>query len=199
MEQLLQRISKPHVLRDMVYPQKDKINDSKSTEYLMNRIAMRRRLSSIQDQLIETIKYMRCDVKFIEHLATCRFCQLERQLDVERYLGNRSTWYLSLENSEYIEKMFRKCPKEKNYYIPSYWEQLKYYEKYGTLEGMANETLKFILDRAQWAYKIIGEHIHIARKMLRMVKSWEFTDEQMLKFQKLEEKLWRTGIVLNAA
>lgn len=156
---------------------------------LVDRVKTRRWLQQTEEQLVSTLNQLRCEVKFIEYLPHKRIWQMELQLDVERYLGNHSTWYLCLENSDYLEKHHRNCPKQKNYHISSYWEQLAHYEKYGNTDVPGENTVQFILDRAKWAYKIIGEQIHAARLMLKLVRTWNFSDEYIVKFSRLEEKL----------
>jgi len=138
---------------------------------------------------METITYLRRQVKFIEHLPRCWICQMELKLDIERYLGNHSTWYLSLENNEYLEEQYPDCPKERNYHIGSYWEQLKHYEKYGNTDVPGENTVEFILDRAKWAYKIMGKQIHLARQLLRLVRTWDFSDRIIMEFDSLYEEL----------
>jgi hypothetical protein len=138
---------------------------------------------------MEAIIYLKDEVKFIEHLPRCWHCQMELKLDVERYLGNHSFWYLCLQNSEYLEKLYPDCPKESNYHIASYWEQVKHYDKYGNIDVPGENTIEFILDRAKWAKKVMGKQIHLARQMLRLVRAWDFSDEIALKFNSLYEEL----------
>jgi hypothetical protein len=202
METLLERIQRPHTLRDLVYPPVEQDNKAiKSSENenlmsLLNRITMRRWLDIAQDQLMESITYLRYDVKFIGHLLHCRMCQILLELDVERYLGTRSTWYLNLENSPYLERQCRGCPKERNYHIGSYWEQLQHYRKYGNTNVPCENTIEFILDRAKWAYKIMARQIRMARRLLRLVRAWNFSEAQTQEFQKLYNRLGMYKIAL---
>jgi len=156
---------------------------------LLYRLEMRKWLYFVEGQLIEAISYLRGEVKFIEHLPRCRICRVLLKLDVERYLGNHSTWYLCLENNEYLEEQYPDCPKERDYHIGSYWEQLKHYEKYGNVNVPGENTEEFILDRAKWAYTIMGKQIHTARQMLRLIKTWNFSEQNTMEFNTLYEEL----------
>jgi len=138
---------------------------------------------------MEAVVYLRREVKFIGHLPHCWICKALLQLDVERYYGNHSTWYICLENNEYLEEEYSDCPKERNYHIGSYWEQLKHYEKYGNTDVPGENTVEFILDRAKWAYKIMGKQIKLARQLLRLVRAWDFSDRIVLEFNRLYEEL----------
>jgi len=150
---------------------------------------MREWLYFVEGQLIEAIVYLRGEVKFIEHLPRCSICQVELQLDVERYNGNRSFWYLCLENSEYLEEQYSDCPREEDYIIDNYWAQVERYRKTGTTECPEVNTMKFILDRAKWAYKIMGKQIHLARQLLRLVRTWDFSDRIIMEFNTVYEEL----------
>jgi len=118
------------------------------------------------------------------------------KLDVERYLGNHSFWYLCLENSEYLEARYPSCPKERNYHISSYWEQLRHYEQYGNTNVPGENTVEFILDRAKWAYKITGKQIRLLRRLLRLARNWNFNEEQTMEFQRLYDRLGMYDIAL---
>lgn len=163
---------------------------------LLNRVAMRRWLDIVQDQLMESITYLRNEVKFIGHLPHCKMCQILLELDVERYLGTRSTWYLNLENSPSLERRYRGCPKERNYHIGSYWEQLQHFRKYGNTSVPGENTIEFILDRAKWAYKIMARQIRMARHLLRLVRTWNFSEAQTQEFQRLYNRLGMYKIAL---
>jgi hypothetical protein len=43
-------------------------------------------------------------VKWIEHMRHCWMCQIEVELDVERYLGKHIAWFVNLESGEYMER-----------------------------------------------------------------------------------------------
>jgi len=150
---------------------------------------MRDWLYFIEGQLMDTITYLRGEVKYIEHLPRCWVCMMQLKLDIERYLGKHSTWYLSLENNEYLEEQYPDVPKERNYHIGSYWEQVKHYRKYGDTKVPGENTEKYILDRAKWAYKIMGKQIHLARKMLKIIRAWDFSDRIIMEFNTLYEEL----------
>lgn len=115
-------------------------------------------------------------------------CQMEVELDVERYLGKHIAWFVDLESGEYWEKWDPTCPRERNYKIDNYWWQVQRYRETGTTEWPKSETVKFILDRAKWAYKIEGKEIHLAREKLKLVRNWDFSEQCQRKFERLENK-----------
>jgi hypothetical protein len=183
MNKLLQAIQVRRAPVVVPYPPKCKVNP------LLKRLELQKGLSMMENDMLIQIKYLRGEVKFIIHLQRCWICQTEAKLDVERYGGSRHPWFLHLEFSDYLEKRYPSCPKERAYRIGSYFEQLKYYEKHGTAEAPGENTLQFILDRAKWAYKKIGRQIRICRQILHMVKAWDFTEGQMPKLEKLYNQL----------
>jgi uncharacterized protein (UPF0305 family) len=162
---------------------------SKKLLMLLNRLNTREWLLIVEGQLMESIVYLRREAKFIEHLPRCRYCQLNLELDVERYNGNHSTWYLSLENNEYLEEKYPDCPKEENYTIDNYWAQVERYRKTGTAESPEVNTISFILDRAKWAYEVMGKQIKLARRLLRLVRNWSFSEKAEVEFNRLYEEL----------
>jgi len=157
---------------------------------LVDRMNMRDWLYFKEVQLFKVIKELRLDIKFIEHLPHCWVCRAELQLDVERYLGNRSMWYLCLENNEYLEEQYPDCPKAENYRIDNYWAQVERYRR-GIKKNDTN-TIEFIMDRAKWAYKIIGNQIRLCRQLLRMARNWDFNSNSIEEFVRIEDEL---GIV----
>ena len=187
LEMLLKRIQKPEE------PKPKKLSKppepSKQLFMLLNRVETREWLLTVEGQLMETIAYVRGEVKFIRHLPRCRWCQLLLELDVERYNGVHSTWYLSLENNVYLEEQYPDCPKEEDYTIDNYWAQVERYRKTGTTESPDVNTLKYILDRVKWAYGIAGKRIHLARALLRLVRSWDFSERCLTEYIRVYEKL----------
>jgi len=189
---LIERIRQPHFLRDRIHPPtKPKVppKTSKALLMLLNRLAMREWLYFVEGQLMKTVTYLRDEVKFIGHLPRCWMCQMELRLDVERYNGTHTFWYLCLENNEYLEEQYPDCPREENYVIDNYWAQVERYRRTGTTECAEVNTMKFILDRAKWAYKIMGRQIHLARQLLRLVRTWDFSDRIIMEFDSLYEEL----------
>jgi len=188
---LIERIRQPHFLRDRIHPPpKPKVQKtSKALMMLLHRLETRDWLAFVEVQLMEAVTYLRNEVKFIEHLPRCWICQVELKLDVERYNGTRSLWYLCLENSEYLEAEYPDCPREEDYIIDNYWAQVERYRRTGTTECPEVNTMTFILDRAKWAYKIMGKQIHLARKLLRLVRNWDFSDRVSMEFDSLYEEL----------
>ena len=185
LELLLKRIQKPEESKHQPPPPKT----STKLMALLNRLSTREWLLIVEGQLMEAITFLRGEVKFIEHLSHCRYCQLNLELDVERYNGVHSTWYLSLENNEYLEEKYPDCPKEENYIIDNYWAQVERYRKTGTAESPEVNTISFILDRAKWAYKIAGEQIRLSRQLLRLVRAWTFSDQNFEDYSRIYEEL----------
>lgn len=138
---------------------------------------------------MQSVTFLRGEVKFIEHLPHCRICQLLLQLDVERYNGVHSTWYLCLENNEYLEEAYLDCPREKDYTIDNYWAAVERYRKTGTTESPEVNTLSYILDRAKWAYKIAGKQIRLCRQLLRLVRAWSFSDQNLEDYTRMYDEL----------
>jgi hypothetical protein len=176
-------LSKLELLLKRIEPKSEKpsrctrpAKPSKAMEHLLGRLQQREWVCRMQDGFMEEIKYLRAEAKWILHLPRCRYCQLTAELDVERYNGKHVAWFLDLENSPYMEKAYRDCPKARNYVIDNYWWALERYEKTGTTKLAEVNTVKFILDRAKWAYKITGKQIHGARQMLKLVRSWNWNN-----------------------
>lgn len=182
LQALLKRIQPPT-------PKYKKANPEPSP-YLMalvDRMATRDWLQSTEEQLIDLITHLRGEVKFIEHLPHCWACRMELQLDVERYYGRRSMWYLCLENTEYLEEEYPDCPKVEDYRLDNYWAQVERVRQ-GITKSDAN-TMEFILDRARWAYNIMGEQIKLSRQLLRMVRNWDFSEETEAEFNRINDSL----------
>jgi len=156
---------------------------------LLNRLSTREWLLIAEGQLMEAVVYLKREAKFIEHLPHCRYCQLNLELDVERYNGVHSSWYLCLENNEYLEETYPDCPKEENYTIDNYWAQVERYRKTVTTEFPEVNTLSYILDRAKWAYKIAGKQIRLSRQLLRLVRAWNFSDQISEEYNRIYEEL----------
>lgn len=194
---ILQQINKPKFLQERVTPKKVENPVQRNPLLILERVRIRAWLVETQDALFLQIQQLHWETKMIEYLPKNKYGMLELTLDVERYCGSRcGFWWLDLEATEWIEKTWRSCPKVKNYHIGSWWEQQKWYQEHGNCDVPGQNTRKFILDRAKWVYKIIGEHIKICRRMMRLVKNWDFSEEQLYEFRMLEDKLFRSGIYL---
>jgi len=130
-----------------------------------------------EEQMALTVEYLReCadEIKFIQHLRTCRECQLEASLSVERYGGRGLPWFFDMnnfdvfldENNENLDTRFRDCPRIQNYRIGSYWDNTTDH----------NETMKFINDRITWAEKHIRQQIWIAVDYYKLLKEWDLNE-----------------------
>lgn len=184
LELLLKRIQKPEESKHQLPPPKT----STKLTMLIDRLNTREWLPQEEEALMLQIRGLRREVKWIEHLPRCRWCRIEVELDVERYLGKSIAWFVDLESGEYLEEWDPACPKEENYKIDNYWCQVKRYRETGATEWKESETLKFIMDRAKWAYTIEGKEIHLARQKLKLVRNWDFSEQCQRRFERLENK-----------
>lgn len=78
---------------------------------LLTKLEMLKQLDGFENEMLKTLWAMHNEAKFIEHLPSCHICKIELEIDVERYLGQHSPWWLSLEGSPYLEEEFRSVPK----------------------------------------------------------------------------------------
>lgn len=144
---------------------------------LLNRLQMLKEMDRFQDRMYTSIRMLHLEARWIRRLPSLRMDLFDLEIAVERYPG-RAPWWVDQEFNEYVEIEFKTAPKVQNYTIGSYWE---------TREGVNTE--QFILDRAKWVYKYIGKQIKLARRLLRIAKSWNFSQEQTEGFEKLYNKL----------
>jgi len=82
LELLLKRIQKPEETKHYLPPPKP----SRNLLMLIDRVNTRAWLPQEEEDLMLEIRHLRSEVKWIEHLPGCRFCRLEVELDVERYM-----------------------------------------------------------------------------------------------------------------
>ena len=132
------------------------------------------------NQLASTLEYLKesaDEIKFIRHLRTCRECQLEATLSIERYGGRGLPWFFDLINdpfecSDDVEEdsIWKDCPRVQDYRIGSYWDSSTEH----------NETSKFITDRLDWAEKIIRQQIWNAAAYYKLLKEWDLNGEPPL-------------------
>lgn len=134
---------------------------SADLQSLLGRMETRRWKEESIIDLELLIRDLDSDLSLMDHLKTCKQCQLELTLDVERYYGSHcGIWYLDLMNGDYLPEYYPDCPKEANYEIGSYWS--------GTSEG----TIKFIKDRVAWAEKITEKEFIAACKLITILENW---------------------------
>jgi len=120
---------------------------------------------------VEYLKQCADEIRFIRHLRTCRECQLEATLSIERYGGRGLPWFFDLNNfdcflEEAEDPRFSDCPRIQRYCIGSYWDK--------TTDR--NETMKFINDRCSWAEKHIKQQIWIAVDYYKLLKEWDLNE-----------------------
>jgi hypothetical protein len=195
---ILQQISRPRILHDRVAPkQPTKKVAHRNSALILDRVKVRAWLIEVQDALFLHIQQMHWETKMIEHLPKNKMGMIELTLDAERYMGSKcGIWWLDQQASEWIEKSWRSCPKMKDYHIGNYWEQAEWYKEHGNCNVPGQNTEQFILDRAKWAYEKIGKNIKICRKMMRLVKNWNFSEEQQREYRVLEDRLYSFGLRL---
>lgn len=128
------------------------------------------------DQLVQTIEYLKesaNEIKFIQHLRTCRECRLEAELSIERYGGRGLPWFFDLINDPYEAGFFQDGdedpypgrPHTEDYKIGSYWT------------GSSQDTLRFIDDRSKWAENIIRQQIMMAVQFYKQLRNWDLNGE----------------------
>jgi len=112
------------------------------------------------------------EIRFIKHVENCERCLIELQLDVERYGGSRSIWYMDIRNEEFTRQdwRYKDMPYPGDYKIGSYWT------------GSSEDTIRFIKDRLKWAEKIARKEIVAAVKYLKLIMSWDIDWELSLFF-----------------
>ena len=197
-EHLIELTQRPNILRNLICPPKPvkPVDYSRQIEKLIHRTNEHKWIEIAYLQLIIEIVRLRAEARFIWHFPKCQMCKANLIIDVERYCGCHTFWYLSLENSEYLEEQYLDIPKLENYRLGNYWEQAKWCEKHGNTDVPGENTYQFILDRANWAYKIYGNQIHSARQMLRLVKAWDFSEAQHQEYERLYDQLGTWQIII---
>jgi len=122
---------------------------------------------------VEYLKECAWEIKFIRHLRTCRGCQMEASLSVERYGGRGLPWFFDFNNfdcflDEVEDPRFKDCPRIQNYRIGSYWDKTTDH----------NEIMKFINDRVDWAEKHIRQQMVQAVQFYRRLKNWNLNESR---------------------
>jgi len=135
------------------------------------------------NELVCTLEYLKesaGEIDLIRHLRTCRECQLEAELSIERYYGRGLPWFLDLVNdvAESFEDpeveadpWLKGLPRVQDYRIGSYWEDVEYARR--GKPKPPSETLKFVEDRCDWAEKIIKQQIIIAAQFYKQLRNWD--------------------------
>lgn len=118
-----------------------------------------------ENRLKADIENLKKDLEEIQHLQSCQQCRILLILDIERYGGRRSPWYLNLINdvSTNTGFDFEGCPKPKDYEIGSYWK------------SNSPGTWKFIRDRLQWALRFAQTELKDREEQLKFtvnLKHW---------------------------
>jgi len=135
---------------------------------LLGRMEARRWKEETLTLTVEYIRESAYEIKLIQHLRTCKQCQMEAELSVERYGGRGLPWFLDLINDPYEccgeedeDPRFTGRPHTEDYKIGSYWT------------GSSKDTMRFINDRINWAEKIIRQQIVMATQFYKRLKKWD--------------------------
>ena len=169
------------LLLDKAVPLKPKLKvqkrNPKPTPQLMALLGRMDNRAWREQMLIFTAEYIKesaNELLFIQHLRSCEECRLIAQLDVERYMGSRSVWWIDLQNDvgqNWDEDMYeidpdlKDCPRVENYRIGSYWT------------SSSPDTLRFIDDRMKWADRVIRKKMLLACQYYKRVKAWDLSGE----------------------
>jgi len=164
---------------------------SADLDALVNRVDTRQWLAEEIPKTREFIRAVAAELRAIDHVLTCERCLIEMQLDVERYYGTRTFWWLNYNNLDapleweendvqpddiddderpYFE-MFNAMPRRSNY-------EIGYYGNDG-----AEDTIRFIKDRDKWARGISAFQFEKAKEYMRLLRNWDFKPET-------KEKAW---------
>lgn len=167
---LLQRV------RKIQEPSTDEpVQASASLKRLLLRMDTRHWRDYVELQIIELLRELEYDFKFIKHALHCEECLKVLCLDVERYLGTHTgLWFLDMQNEpeDFIE-IYPDAPDQRNYKFGSYFTRD---------EGQA---IPFIKDRLQWAKDIIKKQLIIADQLLTLVQNWDSSDTSREDFEDL--------------
>lgn len=166
---LLRRIEKIRA------PVEEPSQPSEALQTLLNRMETRKWKEWLELELEGFMEGCSSQLREIEHFQTCEECTLLLQLDIERYLGGHSPWYLDLGNDiemvadESVEWVLdhpanRGMPRVSNYEFGNYWDRT---------EGQ-KDTMKFIKDRMRWAEQNIRIQYNAAFKLQEILRNWKF-------------------------
>lgn len=139
---------------------------SKEMVKLMNRLEARRWQTDELDRTMFNLEWTQQQISWIEHIRSCRQCQIEMQINIERYCGSRGPWYLNLEGEMCFpeiyeeEGIYKTCPKPQDYKIGYYGHS-------------SEDTIRFILDRCKWAEAIIRSDIEILVDYYVDMEEWD--------------------------
>jgi len=175
---LLQRIQ-GHRERFAPPPTEEPPKASQELNVLLLRLETREWQAYAELELIELLRDMEYEIKFIKHALHCKNCLRELCLDVERYLGSHSgLWYLDLQNDpEYFMEIHPDAPDHRKYKFGSYWTRD---------EGQA---IPFIKDRMKWAQNITKKQLLIVDKLLEVVQNWDFSAKAYERYEDIWNQL----------
>ena len=117
-------------------------------------------------------------IKYVLHDPAAEMQLRMIQMDIERYMGRRSPWYLNVEDEgsltdedwEGLPEYFGDCPRVQNY-------KIGWYDWNSPTGGTSEDTIRFIMDRLAWAYKNLRKELRIVANYLRALKKWDLESE----------------------
>ena len=158
---LLQRIQKPEPK-----PIMEPVPTSPELSKLLNRVNNQKWKEAELLATLSILQTLQADIQLIDHVRTCKLCQAELQISVERYWGTRGPWWINLEGEigfpEIYEEegIYKTCPKPQNYEI-------------GCYSHSSEDTMRFIMDRMAWAEKIIKADAEILVDYYGALEEWD--------------------------
>lgn len=168
-------LNKAVPLKPELAAQKQNRRPPKPSQQLMTLLTRMDNRTWREEMLKSTLEYIRAsagELFLIRHLRSCEECRVIAQLDIERYLGSRSVWFLNIENDvamgedAYADDEFKGCPYAGNYRIGSYWT------------GSSQDTFRFIDDRMNWAEGFIRKKMLLACRYYKRMKAWDLNGQE---------------------
>jgi len=162
---LLQRIQPPEVK-----PIEGPVPASPELSKLLNRMEARKWRKWKQSEVLASLQQLYSELKFTNHAMKCEQCLLELCLDVTRYEGAHSPWYLNLQGEigwypdVYEEdSLYKTAPRIDKYNWGSYWKG-----------GIDHEVaIRFIKDRMKWAKPIMQKEAEAAVDFYIALENWD--------------------------
>jgi hypothetical protein len=177
------------------------LKPSENLKKLVSRVETREWLLEEIPKVRGYIQEARHEINAAEHIPQCEQCLLTSSLDVERYMGTRSVWWLDLENLDVpmewedeetneemkrdpYMRMFLDMPRMDNYEIGCYGHE-------------SEDTKRFIKDRCTWAKGVLTVQIERAKQYYLLLIKWDFKPETKEKAEALLETLLSSSPMLN--
>ena len=134
----------------------------KSLDFIANKEWRERELQFVVDRMVELALML----DYIGWLRSDSTFRAEVALDVVRYGGRGSPFFLYLQEGDFLPDEYDDCPPASDYRMGSYF----------TGENL-DETERFILDRAGWAEKLIQREIEVVVDYYHALEEWDLVSE----------------------